>query len=55
MRIQYMSTLKAFVEKAVGDGIKETGEFEEIKRILDAMDRKEKPIYLKCTVTTDGQ
>ena len=46
-----MSTLKEFVEKAVGDGIKETEDFEEVKRILDMLDEKEKPIYYKRTVT----
>lgn len=48
-----MSTLETFVEKTIQKGIKEAKNFEELRQILDTLDKEEKPIYLRYEVSSN--
>ena len=45
--IHSMQSLESFVSEAVKQGKEDIKDFDEIKKILDILREKEKPIYLK--------
>ena len=48
-----MESLETFVEDIVGDSKKEADELKELQQILDALDTKDKPIYLQHDYTSN--
>ena len=46
-----MAASKASVEKTAGDGVEGMKEFDELRRILDILEKNREPAYLKRIVT----
>ena len=45
-----MQSLESFVDQTIKEGRDDIKDFDEFKKILDILDVKEKPIYLKYEV-----